>query len=290
MNLSENSCYTARTNLDQQITRLRSNRASFNVHYWGATRHHYDNPVHKHSFFEICYVVDGEGTYQDHGIDYPLRSGVIFCSRPDISHQIRSKDGLYLLFVAFEMEESECTEETIQQFHRLKHKETFLIDDAHGTPTALIWRALITQASQKFSLNDGLQHLSHALLWSFVPLFKAHNEVAQKRLPQTAKTLYQAKLFIRDNLTQPLSLETVADYLHISARHLSRIFSAETGETFKNYVKKERINQASNMLLSTEYPIKYIAEATGFNSVHYFTRVFTRETGKSPALFRKESI
>lgn len=288
MFLSEKRCFTARTTLDQHVIQLRSNEASFYVHYWGATRHHYDNPLHKHSFFEMCYVVDGEGTYKDNGIEYPLGSGSIFCSRPDIWHQIQSKTGLYLFFVAFELDESESTEETKQQFHRLKHKERFLIHEAHGTPSALIWRALISQASQKLSLQDALSHLSHALLWSFIPLFKAQIEAKQKHLPQTSTTLYQAKLFIRDNFSQPLRLEDVADYLHISARHLSRLFSIETGETFSKYVQKKRVRQASNLLTTTDLPIKHIAEETGFSSVHYFTRVFTNKTGKSPAQFRNE--
>jgi AraC-like DNA-binding protein/mannose-6-phosphate isomerase-like protein (cupin superfamily) len=289
MLLSEKLCYTARNNLDQHITHLRSKESSFYVHYWGATTHHFDNPLHKHSFFEVCYVIDGTGNYTDDGVQYPLTSGVIFCSRPDIWHQIRSETGLYLLFVAFEVIQSECINETVQQFLRLKDKNDIIIDDAHEAPTALIWRALVSQASQNL-IHNSLSHLSHALLLSFAQLFKTQKELRQKRpVPSSSALLYQAKLFIQDNLSQPLRLTDVAHYLHISSRHLSRLFSIELGETFSGYIQKVRIGQASNMLKTTKLPIKYIAEETGFSSVHYFTRVFTNEIGKSPAQYRKNT-
>lgn len=47
--------------LNQYVHRLAQNRSSFHVHYWGVMPKHYDVVPHKHSFFEICFVVDGEG-------------------------------------------------------------------------------------------------------------------------------------------------------------------------------------------------------------------------------------
>lgn len=102
--------------------------------------------------------------------------------------------------------------------------------------------------------------------------------------------LYQAKLFIRDNLSEPLKLEDVANYLHISSRHLSRIFSTELCESFSNYIRKERVKEAACLLEMTNIPIKEIADVAGFGSVHYFTRVFTTMMNVSPAKYRNDYV
>jgi AraC-like DNA-binding protein len=99
--------------------------------------------------------------------------------------------------------------------------------------------------------------------------------------------LHRAKLFVKDNLAQPLTLEDVAAYLHISPRHLSRLFSIQLGVPYSSFVRQERIRAAAELLATTDRSIKHIAEETGFASVHYFTRVFTAEKGVTPGQFRR---
>jgi transcriptional regulator GlxA family with amidase domain len=85
-----------------------------------------------------------------------------------------------------------------------------------------------------------------------------------------------------------LKLEHVANYLHISSRHLSRLFSNELCESFSNYIRKERVREAARLLEMTSIPIKEIADVTGFGSVHSFTRVFTTMMNVSPAKYRND--
>ncbi|MNR24953.1 Multiple antibiotic resistance protein MarA [compost metagenome] len=98
----------------------------------------------------------------------------------------------------------------------------------------------------------------------------------------------RAKLYIRDNLAQALQLKDVANYLNVSERHLSRLFSEGIHESFTNYIRGERIRQAAHLLLSSDLPIKEIAEMTGFSSVHYFTRTFLLEKKIPPGRFRQK--
>jgi len=99
--------------------------------------------------------------------------------------------------------------------------------------------------------------------------------------------LYQAKLYIRDNLSVPIHSKELANYLHISERHLSRLFARETGASLSDYVRKERVRKAETLLKTSILSIQEIAEETGFSSVHYFTRLFKQATGLSPGQYRK---
>src|SRR2546428_12708956 len=85
--------------LNETAVDLHGSELSFKVHYWGAMPEHFDNPEHRHSFFEICYILSGEGSYLESGEEYPLSQGTLLCSRPGKWHQIKSEAGIELYFV-----------------------------------------------------------------------------------------------------------------------------------------------------------------------------------------------
>ncbi|MBM7551506.1 AraC family transcriptional regulator [Thalassobacillus pellis] len=273
--------------LNQHIKWVQTADTEFQIYYWGAMEKHYDNPVHKHSFFEVCYVLDGEGTYIEDGKVFPLKEGVAFCSRPYRLHQIKSKYGLTLFFVAFDTgagNKGSWKEELT--------KDNVLVETGTSSSISFIWEALVMEAA--ISSHDNIpfvSQLSESLLHA---LYKQFTRRPSNSQPGTANyntsLIYNAQLFIKDNLSQPYRLEDVAKYLHISARHLSRLFVKESGESFSAFKRKEQVKGASALLAKTSLPIKEIAENTGFRSVHYFTRVFSREKGKTPSIYRKEFI
>jgi two-component system response regulator YesN len=92
--------------------------------------------------------------------------------------------------------------------------------------------------------------------------------------------------FIRSQFTGSLSLEKVAEYVHLSPSHFSRIFHEGTGESFVSYLTRIRIEKAKAMLQAQSIPLAEIGARTGFKDQSYFTRVFKRSTGMSPGKYR----
>lgn len=268
--------------------RLSGHAAVFNVFYWGIDERLPSNPVHRHSFFEVCYVMGGEGEYTEGGVDYPLRTGTHICSRPGIVHQIRTRDNLFLLYTSFELDESRSTREVAEAFRLLTEKGTVWVPHAEQSPTALLWRSLLLpEGTGRGSLSAvAAESSAYALLLSFPAQF---GYVGQRAAPQRGSTVIfqRAKHYIRDNLAGDLSLSEVAQYLNVSERHLSRLFSAGIGENFTRFVQQERIRQAALLLQSSPLTVQEIAESTGFSSVHYFSRVFNQEKQMPPARYRR---
>jgi len=92
--------------------------------------------------------------------------------------------------------------------------------------------------------------------------------------------------FIRSQYTGSLSLEKVAEYIHLSPSHFSRIFHEGTGESFVSYLTRIRIEKAKTLLQAQSIPLAEIGARTGFKDQSYFTRVFKRSTGMSPGKYR----
>lgn len=282
-------CKETSSMLNENAIVLQGSEASFKVHYWGVVPQLFDNPVHKHSFFEVCYVLEGEGEYTDDGIHFPLRAGTHFCSRPGVTHQIRTRDGLFILYVAFELDESLSNDSICEAFHELAEHAEVCVQEADHSPTALLWKSLLQQDGDRGTLpTAAIPPLANALLLSFLTFFGG-KKVKQPNLRRkhTHLLLQQAKLYIRDNLAEPLSLQHMADYLNVSERHLSRLFAEGIHESFSDFIRSERVRQAAHLLMTSELSIKEIAEATGFSTVHYFSRVFMEEKKLPPGKFRK---
>lgn len=99
--------------------------------------------------------------------------------------------------------------------------------------------------------------------------------------------IHQAKTFIEGHYTDPdLSLIEVAAQVNLSASHFSLVFSRETGETFKEYLTRIRIDRAKELLRTTGLKSFEVASQSGYNDPHYFSYIFKKNTGFSPQQFR----
>jgi AraC family transcriptional regulator, arabinose operon regulatory protein len=288
--LDLNKFVSGKVSLNEYVHRLNQKGVSFQVHYWGVMPKHYDTVMHQHSFFEVCFVVDGEGTYIDDNISYSLQKNTLFLSKPEVLHQIKSEKGLFLLYVAFDLVDSVSGEEWIRIIEAARKSSVVVLQNKDDTPTTLLWKSLLIQASNRERaffeqmLSSTASSLILSILENFVPTLNHSKHQSVHKGPSSLLT--QAKLYIQDNLSSPLKLTEVAKHLHISSRHLSRIFVAELGISYSKYVLDERINKAVILLKKSDLSLKEIAEETGFISVQYFTRVFTSMMQISPGRFR----
>lgn len=274
-----------------QITTLHTDGGVFHIHGWQGHTAHIDNPLHRHSFFEVCYVVSGEARYREGHNEYVLQSGDYFCSRPLRFHQIYEGRSLYLLWFSFELDTSRSTPQAVELVKRLAECEHDFIREAQSLPSVLTWHALLVQASRATGLSAILQPLASGFLSAMMSDFLQPAQSDQK--PATPvpvhnplRQLHGAKTYIEDNLSVPLRLRDVANYLLISERTLSRLFHEYDDTTFIKYLQSARLSKAEHLLRHSDYSIKRIVVESGFDSVAYFTRAFTQTYGIPPGQYR----
>ena len=88
--------------------------------------------------------------------------------------------------------------------------------------------------------------------------------------------------YINENLGGKLQLNEVAEVFGLSPAYLSVIFKKNTEIGFSEYVYTQKIEKAKEMLLSGDMKIYEVADALGFESAFYFSKVFKKVDGKSP--------
>ena len=96
--------------------------------------------------------------------------------------------------------------------------------------------------------------------------------------------------YINQHLDKSLTNEQMAGMVHMVANSFARLFKQQTGQTPQDFIRKKRVENASRLLYHTDQSIKQISEECGFKDRYYFTRVFSREMGVSPARYRKNLL
>lgn len=107
----------------------------------------------------------------------------------------------------------------------------------------------------------------------------------QRGIPQLVKDVQN---YIDTNFrNEKFSLQDAAAAFHVSPQYLSRMFRHSMGITFVDYVTRDRIRRAIELLEDEEMKIYEIAELTGYSNQHYFSNAFKKVLGISPAEYRK---
>lgn len=126
-----------------------------------------------------------------------------------------------------------------------------------------------------FSIEETLTHISSAL------------EHKRKLSGESQRLVRAAMAFIHEHFAETIARQDIAQHVGLSEDHLTSCFRRELGTTPMVYLQRFRINQSKHLLKEGRQTITEIASNVGFSDSGYFSRIFHRETGMSPEVFRR---
>lgn len=95
--------------------------------------------------------------------------------------------------------------------------------------------------------------------------------------------------YLKENYAEPISLKMMAEKFYLNPTYLSELFKRDMGINFNEYLTQIRMKEAIQLLKSDRnYKIYEIAHLIGYPNERYFTALFKREYGKSPAEYRNK--
>jgi len=92
--------------------------------------------------------------------------------------------------------------------------------------------------------------------------------------------------YIHANFNQHPDVNTIAAEVNLSTAAFCRYFKRQTKMTFTEFVNQYRITQAKTLLLQDK-SISEVCYEVGFESLSYFNKLFKKETGENPSVFKK---
>lgn len=236
---------------------------------------------HSHTFFELHILTDGYMSYGYRDTVKTARGNEFLIIPPGISHKVADYSGqLERLTVAFECPNNICTE-----FKILSFSNKIL------TVSSEMYRFLESINSTVKSKNAFSSEIVLLNLQSL--LYCIFSEFCEKRHKRITEVLCddrvtKAKKYIDDNTDIFFSCEQVANYCHISTKHLNRLFRKYENMSLLEYIHSKKIISSQKMLLNTEKTQETISLELGFSGVHYFSKFFAKKVGMTPDNYRRK--
>lgn len=129
-----------------------------------------------------------------------------------------------------------------------------------------------------------------AELYKMKTLFVALVSQAMDRNKTLGPVVNKVTAYIQTNYSQEITLNSVAQYVKVSASYLSRLFKKRTGISFTQYVTNIRLEEAKQIFIFEKIKkIEDVAHRVGFLDSKYFCRVFKKYTGQSPFKYQSEA-
>lgn len=112
------------------------------------------------------------------------------------------------------------------------------------------------------------------------------NQIVFRAQNSEPPIISRAREYISANLSEDLSLASVAKAVHMSTFYFCKQFKKATGLNFTSYLGRVRVERAKERLLDPNARVSEIAFEVGFQSLTHFNRVFRKLTGESPSAYR----
>ncbi len=115
----------------------------------------------------------------------------------------------------------------------------------------------------------------------------------QEELPVVSDSEYSQHAerilaYLQKNYMNDLSLDLLANRMNLHPNYISSLFKKETGDNFVNYLNSLRIREAQKLLITQSHlTVCAISRQVGFDTKHYFAKVFKKYAGTTPGAYRE---
>lgn len=149
-----------------------------------------------------------------------------------------------------------------------------------------LWSALVEKTPYVASLLDFLeQHLHRPTALTYPGLLPSSTSVVGP-----VRQIHELMLYIQQHFSENLSINDLAEQVHMAPSYLSQSFRKVAGVSPHRYILTRRIEAARSLLEGTGLSISAIAHETGFSSQSHLTTTFSKLMGMTPGSYRKRIV
>lgn len=235
----------------------------------------YGFALHSHDgVYEILYIEEGTPSFWVEGTSYPLSKGDIVIARQDEMHRIIHMESYMYKRLVINIKTEFFNIEGCDNYAAFFENRP--VGLGNYFPSNEVFEDIIARIKKYVVLREKV-----LVKLALCELSWALNSASANSLIESRGFVQDIVLYINENITQPLTLEKIAEHFYISKYHLCRIFKEKLGLTVAKYITHKRIMMVKELCASG----KNITEAcisSGFGDYSSFYVAYKKETGKSP--------
>lgn len=249
----------------------------------------YPRSIDKNLFI---FVIDGEATFCIEKTVYEVSTGDILIIPSETIYIAKTEDFCDYFFFHFsgKINKTDTTPDfsiinysfsfSLQEF---KHKYIYFnLKTSNNDVYNRVYTAIINCMEYRSYFTQSGKLLLDAEFSKIMFLLGEVVEKAHNNIPTVVKKMI---IYIKKNLTKPLSLSDISSQCSISAPYASLIFRKYMNMTVTEYINSEKLYYACELIRNTSMNISEIADYLGYCDVFYFSKLFKKKFGKSPSKY-----
>lgn len=262
-------------------------------------------PTHKHTFFELVYILAGNGTHilNDNGKSY--KKGSLFFLTPEDYHCFEVQDRTNFCIITFNkiyfsrepnlqgnlLDFSELFKKLEKVFYNANHLQNEPIrSEEDKFFIEILIRKLIEETKEKRFFYTSIIQNSIFLLLNIIARNIQINLSADFKINNSKSEIGNILTYVQQNIYKKdkLGIEAIAAHFLKSKNYISQYFKTQTGESLKDYISKYKINLVKNRLVHSNLTISQIAHELEYTDESHLNKTFKIFFGQTAKQFRSE--
>lgn len=243
---------------------------------------------HCHDLYEVYYLASGKRTILSEQKIYDLSKGDMMLFRPNVLHKGAGTDSQEKLGIEFSKKFLDYHFTAAVQ-DKILHCFTYNflhLDENEQLEFERLYKKLCGEYA-----TDRLYAITIAEILLFLDGIGERHENTMHRpqheFSKSSEKINNILTYIEENFAHIRSMDQIAQNAYIDKSYMCRIFKKKTNMTVMDYLYNYRIQQACEMLTSTDKTISAVAEACGFENVSHFIKMFKTMLSCTPGQFRR---
>lgn len=242
-----------------------------------------DFELHIHESYELLCVVKGSVSYIVEGHKYKLSEGALMLMRSSETHKLvveksTEYERYVLNFLPSLVSKIGLSRELLAPFkdRNIGEKNLYLSEEFKYLPPAVYFERAFSDIEMSRE-NDAIISLLSSLLLEIKRAFDNKEEFITRKRTISEEIIS----YINDNLKNDITIEKIANSLHISKTQVSREFKSAVGTSVYDYVLTKRLI-LFNKRAGKEKNIQKLSQECGFHDYSSFYRLYKKRFGVSP--------
>ena len=250
-------------------------------------------PIHWHNDLEINLIREGEAVFQVYQKSYRVRTGEGFLLNRNVPHSCSSPGNEHVRYSTILVRPdflygdfgSDVERKCFQPFLQNSAIPCIYLTGFDENGKEILQK--LNQVEEAFDRKRFCYELKikGLLCEAFAMILYGHRQELTKFIPanlQELERLEKMLNYLNMHFTEVISLQDLADQVHLSREVCCRLFKKMTGKTITGYLEEYRVNKSFSLVQSGQYSMTQITEMVGFSNPSRFASAFRKRFGCNP--------
>ena len=250
-------------------------------------------PIHWHNDLEINLIREGEAIFQVYQKSYRVRTGEGFLLNRNVPHSCSSPGNEHVRYSTILVRPdflygdfgSDVERKCFQPFLQNSAIPCIYLTGFDENGKEILQK--LNQVEEAFDRKRFCYELKikGLLCEAFAMILYGHRQELTKFVPanlQELERLEKMLNYLNMHFTKVISLQDLADQVHLSREVCCRFFKKMTGKTITGYLEEYRVNKSFSLVQSGQYSMTQITEMVGFSNPSRFASAFRKRFGCNP--------